>query len=455
MKIPVAPPDYKAVIKETLDSGESALSFRLFSEIKPVDEKGRYLHWDKLRHLPSPSGLTNKQWWTGTKVARTQSYRKLPFFDKKNDPFQFNLTDQIHEEFHWLDRYASGNIQSAETITNPQTRDTYLVRSLIEEAINSSQLEGASTTRDVAKEMIRQDRPPKDTSEQMIMNNYRAMQFIREQKDDPLTPSVIFELHQILTEHTMQNAEKSGQFRNEDDDIHVIDDHSQEYLHTPPIASELPERLQKLCDFANSESKAQTGVSFLHPVVRAITLHFMLAYDHPFYDGNGRTARALFYWAMAKQGYWLAEFISISEIIKEKPVQYGKAFLYTETDDNDLTYFLIHQLDVIHKAIEALHRFLDKKVKAISEAEQWLDKNDKLRGKLNFRQLALLRHALKHPRFSYVIEEHQMSHALSYDVARKDLLKMSDELKLLTKTKQGKRYFFMVPDDLSERVGKQ
>jgi hypothetical protein len=47
----------------------------------------------------------------------------------------------------------------------------------------------------------------------------------------------------------------------------------------------------------------QVPAVFIHPVMRAITLHFWLAYDHPFCDGNGRTARALFYWSMLKQGY--------------------------------------------------------------------------------------------------------------------------------------------------------
>ena len=63
----------------------------------------------------------------------------------------------------------------------------------------------------------------------------------------------------------------------------------------------------------------QVPAVFIHPVMRAITLHFWLAYDHPFCDGNGRTARALFYWSMLKQGYWLFEFISISSVINQAP----------------------------------------------------------------------------------------------------------------------------------------
>ncbi|MES9880714.1 MAG: Fic family protein, partial [Sedimenticola sp.] len=423
----------------------------IMQNTSPVDQKGRYLHWDKLRHLSPPEDLSSEAWWLRIKIARKNLFQPLPLGDKQDNLMQFAIPDRILRELHWLDRHAAGTIQSSDAITNSQMRDTYLIRSLIEEAINSSQLEGASTTRDAAKEMIRQDRHPKDKSEQMILNNYLAMQFIGEIKDENLTPSVVFELHRLLTHRTLDES-AVGRFRSPSDEIYVVDNATQEYLHIPPTAEQLPERMQQLCDFANQESNSESGVTFLHPVIRAIVLHFMLAYDHPFCDGNGRTARALFYWAMAKQGYWLMEFISISRIIKQAPAQYSKAFLYTETDENDLTYFLIHQMEVIHQAVDALHIFLDQKMQEINEAERMLTNNARLRGKLNFRQLALLRHALKHPRFSYVVQEHQKSHGISYDVARKDLLQMADKLKLLVKTKQGKQYYFVVPNDLEQRL---
>jgi len=456
MKIPVSPPDFDGLLRSIMES-EADVIFQFMQNSSPVDSKGRYLHWDKLRHLPVENkNLKNsEQWWFCIKTARRNMYKSLPLLNKYKVPFQYTVPDQVLRELHWLDRYAAGNIQSSDAITHlmagAQTRNTYLIRSLIEEAINSSQLEGASTTRDVAKEMIRQDRDPKDKSEQMILNNYQAMQFIRDMKDEDLTPSVIFELHHILTRKTLDENE-AGRFRTAADDIHVVDRATQKFLHTPPEAGELEERLQVLCDFANKEVSNETDEAFLHPVLRSIILHFMLAYDHPFCDGNGRTARALFYWAMAKQGYWLMEFVSISRVIKKAPVQYGKAFLYTETDDNDLTYFLIHQLEVIHQAVDDLHVFLDEKMAGVNEAERLLIDNPRLSGKLNFRQLALLRHALKHPRFSYVVQEHQRSHGISYDVARKDLLDMADKLKLLVKTKQGKRYYFVVPNDLEQRI---
>ncbi|MDH3325042.1 MAG: Fic family protein [Candidatus Peregrinibacteria bacterium] len=415
------------------------------SNIGPTDSKGRYLHWEKLKHLPPPEELTSEEYWFAIKTARQKTYKKLRLLDKNGDPFQFCVPDILQKRLHWLDQNAAGSITMNMPITNPHTRDTYLVSSLVEESISSSQLEGASTTRNVAKDMLRQGRKPKDHSEQMIFNNYKAMGAIREYKEEELTPSLILHLHEILTKDTLEDPSKAGKFRDLNDDIHVVDNTESCVLHTPPNANLLPKRIEHICKFANDLE----GKDFIHPVIKATILHFMIGYDHPFIDGNGRTARALFYWAMAKHGYWLTEFVSISRVIKQAPAKYGKAYLHTETDENDLTYFLIHQMDVIKDGVTALHKYLEKKAHEIDEAEKLLN-NSKAQGQLNYRQLSLLKHAIKHPNAIYRIQEHQVSHAISYQTARTDLLKMSDKLQLLRKRRYGNSFVFVSPPDLKE-----
>lgn len=444
MKLPVLPPSPMTLF-EKADTDEL---FRVLnSSFGPTDTEGRYLHWDKLRHLQPPEGWISEYYWFAIKLTRKKLYKKLPFTSKSEEQFQFCMIDSIHRDLHWIDQNAAGRIGMDKPVTNPHTRDTYLVGSLIEEAISSSQLEGASTTRNVAKEMLRQGRKPKDHSEQMIFNNYQAMQFIREYKEEKLTPSMILHLHRILTEATLDDADKAGQYRDAGDDIHVVDATAAVLLHTPPDASELPERIERLCQFANDLD----GKEFIHPVIRAIILHFMIGYDHPFVDGNGRTARALFYWSMANQQYWLMEFISISRIIKQAPAQYGKAYLYTETDDNDLTYFIIHQLEVIKKAINALHEHLAKKAEELHSIEKRLD-GSVLQGQLNPRQLAILHHALDHPNTIYSIREHQAAHKISYQTARTDLLNLADQFKVLRKRKYGNSFVFVAPPDLGQAL---
>src|SRR5437588_6391671 len=119
-----------------------------------------YLHWDRLIRLSPPAGLTHEEWWLGLKLGRSQIYKTIPLRDKEGQPFRYLLADPIPEQLHAIDLGAGGGIGVPEPVTNPTTRDRYHVSSLIEEAITSSQLEGATTTREVAREMIQAGRPP-------------------------------------------------------------------------------------------------------------------------------------------------------------------------------------------------------------------------------------------------------------------------------------------------------
>ncbi len=437
MKIPLKPP--------TIANDPQLLpAFAIDGSFPTV--KGEYVHWDKLRHLQPPADLTSETWWGLIKLARKVLYKPLPFTDYWGKPLVFATPDIVLQKLHTIDRNAGNIINNTGTVINSQLQDTYLIRSLMEEAITSSQLEGASTTRQVAKEMLQTRRKPRNLDERMIFNNYRAMQFIREIKAEKLTTGIILELHKILTEDTLKDPAAAGHLRTTDD-IYVWDHNK--ILHTPPRAKELATRLNKLCLFANTAIDQHNF--FIHPIIKAIVLHFMLAYDHPFVDGNGRTARALFYWSLAQQGYWLMEFISISSILRKTPSQYSRAFLYTETDENDVTYFILHQLDVIIQAITALHTYIDQQTAEITQLEQSIYNSERLRNKLNYRQIDLIKHALKHSHTHYHIATHQQAHNITYDTARTDLLKL-EALGLFTKQKIGKAFVFVATRDLHKQL---
>lgn len=440
MKIPLSPPPIERLLQNIsrLDS--------VFDGQAMID--GRYLHWDQLRHRQPPEGLTHEEWWAGTKLSRRSLLKKVPLQDKHGRPFQFAMPDPVQRAIHDIDRRAAGSVVMPEPLVSEDERDRYLVSSLIEEAITSSQLEGASTTQDVAKEMLRSGRKPRDRSEQMILNNFRVMQRVREFKDEALTLDRILEIHRIVTEETLDDATAAGRLRKPGEDIKVVDAQHSTVLHDPPDAASLPERLQRVCEFANDTDAADP---FVHPVIRAILLHFILGYDHPFVDGNGRTARALFYWSMARSGYWLMEYVSISRLLKEAPAQYSRAYLHSETDENDTTYFLIHQLDVIERAIQALHEYLARKTKEQASAESLLRQAPRLSDQLNHRQVAVLSHALRHTAHGYTVESHRRSHRVTQQTARTDLLQLA-ELGLLDKGKRGRAFVFYGPKNLRARI---
>ena len=365
--------------------------------------------------------------------------------DSQGRPFTFSLTQKAFETLHEIDLHCGGSVGVAEDeILQDQTRDRYYVNSLFEEALTSSQLEGAVVTRSEAREIIHDHRKPANEHERMVVNNYLTMRLVADLKDEDLSPELILRIHREITAGTMKNPGDEGRFRDLADDVRVEDLESGEVIHTPRPASQLEDSIVNLCHFANE--RGMNG--FLHPVLRSIILHFWIAYDHPFIDGNGRTARALFYWSMLRHGFWLAEFFSISHEILKAPKKYYRAFLFTETDGNDLNYFLLHQLDVITKSISALKVYILRKREELESVKQFLGPNNGF----NHRQLAIVKNALKHPFAAYTVAGHQNSHGVSYQTAMNDLSHL-EAGGFLHKKKSGKAFVFNPVADLANLLG--
>jgi len=384
--------------------------------------------------------------WFVVKLARMTMQRTLPLEDQNGDAFTYAVPDEVLRGIEAINRDASGHIAISEQVTNPTTRDRYVVSSLIEEAITSSQLEGAATTRRVAKDMIRSGRAPRTVDERMILNNYRAMTRIGELRKERLSPELIYEIHRLVTEETLDDPTASGRCQTPNEERVSVWDGDQ-LLYAPPPAADLPARIEMLCKFANDELDSD----YIPPVVRAISLHFMLGYDHPFQDGNGRTARALFYWAMLNRGYWLAEFLSISRILKAAPAQYARSFLHTEQDGNDLTYFVLYQLSVIRRSIQELHDYLDRKIRDVQEVRRILAA---MPGEFNHRQVVLLQHAMSNADAEYTVQSHMNSHKVVHETARRDLLEL-EQRDLLIKHRVGKAFVWVPPPDLSSLLRKR
>ena len=234
------------------------------------------------------------------------------------------------------------------------------VSSIMEESIASSQLEGASTTTKVAKKMLRENTAPRNKSERMIVNNYNAMRFIKEHSNDKLSPDMIREIHSLISHDTLDDTKYEGMFR-DDNSIAVRDAFTGETYHDPPDFNRIPDLIKALCDFANDDSV------FVHPIVKGIVLHFVLAYIHPFMDGNGRVSRSLFYWYLMRNEYASVEYISISKIMKSHRGKYDNAYLLSETDGNDITYFINYNLDMVFEAADAFLSYVRRKTEENSK----------------------------------------------------------------------------------------
>lgn len=445
MKIPPSPPAWLPLLEAAIRKGAGSHFFNPGEEELRLD---RYLHWDEFRHRYHPKGdLSVEEQWAALRMRRASRSQAISLKDSKGRNFTFFLTQRAFEELHEIDLHCRGGMATPqEGIIDRENRDRYYINSLLEEALTSSQLEGAVVTRSEAREMIREGRPPSSKHEKMVMNNFKTMAMLSKLRDRDLSAELILEIHREITAGTFDDPQDEGRLRTPTDQVRVEDEESGEVFHVPPPAEELPERLKRLCEFSNEKGMA----GFLHPLIRSILLHFWVAYDHPFVDGNGRTARALFYWSMLRHGYWLAEFFSISHEILKAPKQYYRAFLYTETDGNDLNYFIHHQLKTIRGAIEALREYIRRKQEEVARLKRHLGPGSGF----NHRQLALLKHALMHPQAAYTVASHQTSHGISTQTATTDLNFLVAE-GLLTKAKAGKAFLFRPSADLSQRLGFQ
>jgi len=274
------------------------------------------------------------------------------------------------------------------------------------------------------------------------------MKEIQRIKNEDLSLDMILSLHQIATKGTHDNDNVAGEFRTSNDI--VIMDSDDNILHQPPLFSELPKRLRQLCEFANEKHTGEDGSIFIHPVVKAIILHFMMGYEHPFSDGNGRTARALFYWYMLKSGFDYFEYISISKFLKEAPKKYSMSYLYSEIDDNDLTYFIYYQVDIILRAIDDLLAYLHNKSVEYEEITNIL-KDSSLNEVLNFVQKDIIKKAIKNPGRVFT----GLEISADYDIAPTTARKYLNELvsyKILASYKDGKTKAYIAPANLHDII---
>ena len=438
---PAKPPIEKFSITEDTDLFTLQLkNDKLKNIIKDYNE--RYLYWDEVQRRDKIDEIDYIDLWKLLKLNRTIKARQIAINEHAAYTFQYNYTDHIAKQLHRFDLNLGGVLEGSTTIPEGQG-DRYMINALMEEAIASSQLEGAATTRKAAKELLRSERAPKNQSEKMIVNNYLTIQEIKKYTETKLTPELILKLHKTITNQTLLKRENEGKFR-ETNDVKVVDGVSGEIYYDPPPHETIEKTINDICKFANHESNNE----FIHPILRAISLHFLIGYLHPFVDGNGRTARALFYWYLLSKGYWLLEYISISKMILNSPAQYARSYICTEDDDNDLTYFFNYNLKIITQSLKGFRRYVSKQI----ETKTKIYDLNKIDG-LNERQVEIIFKIQKEKHKMFSIKEIQNTFGTVYQTARTDLDGLV-RLELLVKKKSGKKLLFHRSEKFNQEIEK-
>jgi Fic family protein len=428
MRLPERPPyiSEKYSYQNLLDE---LISINKFNDLFQINDDS-YPYWEKWKYLAKEWNFDSKKLWAVIKTYRL-SRRKINFLPAQGFAFYLNTPAVVQQYLHEFDLNLGGTLQS-ESIIPADEKERYLISSLMEEAIASSQLEGAATTRRIAKEMLESNRKPRNTSEQMIANNYDAMKWIVGNKNLKFTPEHIQYIHTLITKETLSGKGEEGAFR-KDDEVRVVDVQTGNTIYKPPPYEQVDELIDAFCLFANDEDKSPF---FIHPIVKGIFLHFLIGYIHPFSDGNGRTARTIFYWYLLKKGYWLIEYMSVSRVILGSKAQYARAYLYTEMDENDLTYFVLYSLKAIHTALDDLKKHIQKKIAEKKNVLALLRNTS-----FNDRQVAVLQDVMQDAGVYFTVQQIQTRFGVSNQTARNDLTGLVNS-GLLEYRKSGKKIQF-------------
>lgn len=391
--------------------------------------ESEYLHWDKVKYLGFKKNDINL--WKEIKLIRKLISKKFVLNTKHPISLEYGVNDFLQQKLHYLDFNFGAGLQK-EQLLSDLDKHQYLSNALMEESIFSSMIEGATTTRVKAKDMLRKGKKPNNKSEQMILNNYKTIQYISENKNEEITIHKLFEIHKLVTENTLEE-ENCGVFRNTNE-VLVMNQITGEIVHTPPSFKELEELMQSFCDFFNNNPKEE----FIHPIVKASILHFLIGYIHPFVDGNGRTARALFYWYLLKNGYWLTEYLSISRVILKTKTQYEKAYIYSEIDEMNVSYFIHYQVKVLTQAFEDLKDYLFKKKKEENKLNKYLKVSN-----INERQAQILYWIEEDANRYFSVKEIENVFSVTNQTARTDIeeLVTQDYLKKVSINKKSFNYW--------------
>ena len=400
-----------------------------FEKLAPSDG---YQHWDELSQGGEHGGVSHEATWAALKIVRRSRERRLG--PEGTRGFGYGVPESLDDLLHAVDR------TGVEEVAGAGLAERLEASALLREAVASASLAGAKVGLEAGREMLRAGRPPAGAEERMVWNLAGLLRDLP--GSGPLTREVLVDMNRRVTVGTVDPPEAAGRLRREGEAAAGVEAEAAGFYEPPP-ARELPARLEALCRFGNDAA----AEPFIHPLIRAIALHFWVAYDRPFVDGNGRTARALFYWAMARAGYPLFTYVSLSSPLAAAPRRYARAFLETESDDNDLTYFLLQQAEAVRAGLRAARERLARKR---TELEAGM-RQSRVFPLLNRRQQAVVAHALRAPDARYSIARHQHSHGVTHQTARDDLFDLVRR-EFLTVTREQRVYVFRPADGLQTRL---
>jgi Fic family protein len=348
------------------------------------------------------------------KILQTRQSQALLFqLPSIDQVFWYFEADCIRQKLSEVERLGT---KLYDGIHNSKTFEKdFILDAAVEEAITSAIYEGANTTRAQARQFMAEKRSPANKAEQMLANNYAALEWLRNHLEQEVSRDLILKVHAIVTQNTMEG-----------DDVHYSGKFRDDVVFVGPHEGVKHGKIEKAIDEAIQETTKNER--FIHPLIRGILLHYLIAYIHPFFDGNGRTARTMFYFKAMRNG------LNFVELLKEYGKRYERSFENAVEHEGDMTYFVDFALDSLLAALTL-----------VEEKVTYLQKLWKLAEKygLTEHQILLLQRLALNKFRRMGIEEYAETTQRSHEMARLELKSLL-KLEFLQESKLGRKLYYTV-----------
>lgn len=381
----------------------------------------RYLTPEEIKYRLKQQGTTEAEWPSLSKeIVAARKTGSITLFFKSIEPkFWFYPADIIHKKINDIEKLGKDLYEQINK--NASFKVEFLLDSAIEEAITSAIYEGAHSTRAQAEQLIASGERPKNKDEWMLINNLKALKWVKNNQQTALTKNVILQLHGLVTENTLEGDDVNfqGQFRN---DKVFVGPH--EGINHAKVEQAINEMIQLTTN----------NPRYFHPLLQGILIHYFMGYIHPFFDGNGRAARALFYFKSMQNHLSYVELLSVSAYLRVHGKQYENSFVKVKENEHDLTYFIDFCLDSIGSALKEVSR----KVNYLLRMSDLKD-----RFELSQTQVGLMQRMALHKFRTIDIEEYAQQISKSREFARQELKGLL-ELNLVSEIKISKKLVYKV-----------
>lgn len=201
--------------------------------------------------------------------------------------------------------------------------------------------------------------PGKERDEREVRNYFKALEYIETLfgGEKPVTEKQIMVIHSLV----LTGAKRGTPYR-EGQNV-IRDSRSGGIVYMPPEAKDVPGLIEGLTIWMNQQAKGQV----LPAAIVAGLVHYQFATIHPYYDGNGRTARLLTTLLLHKMGYGLKGIYSLEEYYAKNLMGYYEALnigdnhnYYMGRAEADVTPFLEYFLSGMARSFGSVRKEVEK-----------------------------------------------------------------------------------------------